>query len=944
MEKILNKNVYTVNRNKRFLFYLLMALSMLGVIVLQFGRYNTCNAAATEEKLVYQGSFERIENDGSRVTIQVPGSYTVPAGETLTIVTQLPADFSQDTLMIRSSLQDVKFYVGGELRTEYDTSGTRLFGKNSASSYVFCPTSAADAGKEVRIELKSNTASYSGVVNTVYCGDKADIWMYLFHTYGITTIVALFLLFAGIVTIIFGILLGIVYHEKFELEYLGWCVIMSAIWMLGESKLRQFVVPNPSALASLCFVMIMLAPLGISYYIDTLQKGRHRRIFGIIENIAFLDIMVCSGLHIAGFADYIETLPVTHSILIITIFIVIITMIVDVRRGCLDEDKLTLAGIMIALIMVAAEAVSTYYLVSISGVFVALGMIILLVVNFLKTLRIIQNIENQRNKEEMERRKKQMETMSLQVMQTLASTIEAKDGYTRGHSYRVSEYSGLIAEELGWKEEEIQTLKYAAYLHDIGAIGIPDMILNKPTKLTEEEFAVIKKHTVIGSGILKNITLVDHMEEVARSHHERYDGTGYPDGLEGEEIPLYARIVAVADSYDAMKSRRIYRNSLDDTIIYNEIRKNRGKQFDPEIADAFLELLNEDRLEINPEEHRRYNEGDESRPEIEDFISNVVTTIKQQEESEGFDFLTGLPMRNRGEKLIAEFMQQSPGYLVFLDMDNLKKINDVYGHKAGDRALRLLGSLLLDQARHAIVCRLGGDEFLMYMPDATRDEAVETVEKVLKGFVEGEEKDPEINCASVSAGICRVARGDSFEECYTKADKALYYVKQNGKGGLFFYHQIENQDLEMNSAGRDLEMIARALRDNGNYSGALALDYRGFAKVFEYMSHLEERYKYKYYLVMVTLDTKPDYSMNIEDIEHALECMEKAIRKKIRAVDVCTRYSSMQYLLILFKAEEDQIPKVMERIFAQYHEQYGKEDMIPEYEYVPVEKDRPADL
>lgn len=939
----MNKNVYTVNQSKRFLFYLLMALSLIGVIVLQFGRYSTYNAEAIEEKLVYQGSFERIENDGNRVPIQVPGSYRVPAGEILTIVTQLPADFSQATLMIRSSLQDVKFYVGGELRAGYDTSGTRLFGKNSASSYVFCPVSAADAGKEVRIELKSNTANYSGVVNTVYCGDKADIWMCLFHTYGLTTIVALFLLFAGIVTIIFGVLLGIVYHEKFELEYMGWCVIMSAIWMLGESKLRQFIVPNPSALASLCFVMIMLAPVGLSYYIDTLQKGRHRRAFGIIENIAFLDLMVCSGLHIAGVADYIETLPVTHFILLVTIFTVMVTMIVDVRRGCLDEDKLTLAGIMIALIMVVVEAVSTYYLVSLSGVFVALGMIILLVVNFMKTLRIIQNIENQRNKEEMERRKKQMETMSLQVMQTLSSTLEAKDEYTRGHSHRVSEYSGLIAEELGWKDEEIQKLKYAAFLHDIGAIGIPDMILNKPTKLTEEEYAVIKKHTIIGSGILKNVTLVDHMDEVARSHHERYDGTGYPDGLKGEEIPLYARIVAVADSYDAMKSRRIYRNSLDDTIIYNEIRKNRGIQFDPEIADIFLDLLNEDRLEISSEE-RRYNEDDESRAEIEDFISNVVTTIKQQEDSEGFDFLTGLPMRNRGEKLIAEFMQQSPGYLVFLDMDNLKKINDVYGHKAGDRALRLLGTLLLDQAQHAIVCRLGGDEFLMYMPDATRDEAVETVEKVLHGFVEGEEKDPEIKCASVSAGICRVDRGDSFEECYTKADKALYYVKQNGKGGLFFYHQIENQNLEMNSAGRDLEMIAKALRNNGNYSGALSLDYRGFAKVFEYMSHLEERYKYKYYLVMVTMDTRPDSSMNIEDIEHALECMENAIKKKIRAVDICTRYSSMQYLLILFKAEEEQIPKVMNRIFTQYHELYGKEDMVPEYEYVPVEKDRPADL
>ena len=119
-----------------------------------------------------------------------------------------------------------------------------------------------------------------------------------------------------------------------------------------------------------------------------------------------------------------------------------------------------------------------------------------------------------------------------------------------------------MQKNLGWDKKEIRNLKNAAHLHDIGKIGIPDNILNRPTRLTEEEFQVIKEHTVIGAEILKNITLIDHVKEVARSHHERYDGMGYPDGLKGEEIPLYARVIAIADCYDAMKSRRIYRNPL----------------------------------------------------------------------------------------------------------------------------------------------------------------------------------------------------------------------------------------------------------------------------------------------------------------------------------------------------------------------------------------------
>ena len=153
----------------------------------------------------------------------------------------------------------------------------------------------------------------------------------------------------------------------------------------------------------------------------------------------------------------------------------------------------------------------------------------------------------------------------------------------------------------GWKQKDTFHLRNAAHLHDIGNIGIPDAILNKPARQTDEEYAVNKEHTIIGAEILKNITLVKHVVEVARSHHECYDGTGYPDGLKGEEIPIQARIVAVADSYDAMRSRHIYRNTLKPEAIYEQFQKNRGVQFDPEITDTFLRLLDEGRLVIEDE-------------------------------------------------------------------------------------------------------------------------------------------------------------------------------------------------------------------------------------------------------------------------------------------------------------------------------------------------------
>lgn len=936
-EKNLDKNVYAVSRKKRYLFYILVILSLSLVGILQFTVKDESRGRISEESVTYKGEFIWKKADGNYEKIQVPGRYQVPAEETMTILTTLPLDYAENSLAIRSSLQNIRFYIDGELREEYDTSDTRLIGKNTASGYVFCTTSEADAGKEVRIELQSNTEKYSGVVNAVYCGDRTEIWEYLFQTYGMETVVASFLLFAGIITIVFSIALSIVYQMKFDMEYLGWCVLVAAVWMLGESKIRQLLVPNPTALSSLCFVMILLCPVPISYYVDTLQEGRHKKAFAVIEDLAFLNLIICSALHITGYADYIETLPIAQAAIGVTVFLVAATFIWDLRRGY-RIDGYAAAGIIVALTAVVIETASVYFVVSISGVFIGSGMIILLILCLIRTIRNIWKMESNKQKKEMDKHREQLEEISLQLMQTLSTTIEAKDEYTRGHSYRVAEYSALIARELNWDEDEIRNLKNAAYLHDIGKIGIPDNILNKPVKLTDEELGVIKEHTVIGAEILKNITLIDHVKEAARSHHERYDGRGYPDGLKGEEIPLYARIIAVADSFDAMKSRRIYRSPLDDQVVYNEIFQNRGTQFDPELADIFLKLLDEERV-ITEKERELFDEdgtGLNMESEIEKFISSVMTTIKTQENIEGFDFLTGLPMRNRGEMLAAQFMQQDDGYLVFLDMDNLKKMNDLYGHKAGDRALKLLGSLLMEYTRHAVVCRLGGDEFLMFVPKVSKERITEIVTGIQKDFDAEKEKDPEIRFASVSAGICEVNKGDPFEECYSKADKALYHVKQNGKGSFFFYYQLEDEKAGDHGTGKDLALVSKALSASGDYSGALELDYREFAKIYEYMNSMEKRYKCHCYLVMVTLETEADSASNIEDIEFALECMEQAIRQKIRKVDVCTRYSSMQYLIILFEPDEETIPNIMERIFGQYREQCGKKNLLPNYDYMSM--------
>lgn len=193
-----------------------------------------------------------------------------------------------------------------------------------------------------------------------------------------------------------------------------------------------------------------------------------------------------------------------------------------------------------------------------------------------------------------ENRRQSMERMSLQMVQALAKTIDAKDTYTNGHSTRVAEYSVMIAKRMGYTGEKLGHLYYAALLHDIGKIGVPREIINKPARLTDEEYAIIKSHPSIGANILKEVTEIPDIAIGARYHHERYDGKGYPDGLCGVEIPELARIIGVADAYDAMTSKRSYRDVLAQDIVLEEIEKGKGTQFDSEIAQIMIELMKDD--------------------------------------------------------------------------------------------------------------------------------------------------------------------------------------------------------------------------------------------------------------------------------------------------------------------------------------------------------------
>ncbi len=194
--------------------------------------------------------------------------------------------------------------------------------------------------------------------------------------------------------------------------------------------------------------------------------------------------------------------------------------------------------------------------------------------------------------EELLSSKEQLVKSYLESIEILRYTVEAKDTYTRGHSERVSEYSVLIGKHLGISSKDIKTLKIGALFHDIGKIGISDSILLKKGKLTKEEYNEIKKHPVIGKNILSNAEIFQDIIPIVLHHHESYNGKGYPNHLSGKDIPLLAKIVCVADAFDAMTSKRSYRDELDISYVKSEIKSQAGIQFDPVVATTLLDILN----------------------------------------------------------------------------------------------------------------------------------------------------------------------------------------------------------------------------------------------------------------------------------------------------------------------------------------------------------------
>lgn len=541
--------------------------------------------------------------------------------------------------------------------------------------------------------------------------------------------------------------------------------------------------------------------------------------------------------------------------------------------------------------------------------------------------RIMELAELQNDLEtKLEEKTKLVEKVSLNSIMVIANTIDAKDAYTSGHSLRVAKCSAAIARKLGWSEKDVQNLHYVALLHDIGKIGVPDAILNKPSRLSDEEFQVIKKHPVIGNDILKDIHMIRSVAEGALYHHERYDGRGYPFGLAGEDIPLYARIIGIADAYDAMTSNRIYRHKLTMEKVIREFENGRGTQFDPLLTDLFLEMLH-DGFDVAAEEGI-ISWDDDLASESSALLSKVMTEYAADIQQKAVtDPLTGLYTRNYAEARITKLLGEAhPGSLMMIDMDNFKSINDTYGHIAGDKTLKIFADTLkANTCDEDVVCRLGGDEFIVFLTGMNdRQEVSEKAQAILDMLAENLGKFKFGQKSSVSIGIAIFPNdGKNFEMLYNNADKSLYYVKRNGKNSFAFYSDEKPKNM-VHDTGMDLNYIRTMLegRMNEPEGGVFKVEYQDFQRIYKYISRGVKRNNQQVQTLLFTLTIDENEAPNL-DLEEPMKTLELAVASSLRMVDVGTRYSSIQYIVILMDTDIENGRMVADRVIKQFYKMYG---------------------
>lgn len=517
-----------------------------------------------------------------------PDGIKVDRGQVITIERVLPDTISDGMRMgLRSSREEMKIYVDGQERGSYSVDDFSTKRKSVVSAYVLVDLNAVDAGKTISIEI-SCSSNPTVRLNRITYAYGNNVWFPYIQDNISLVIVAVLMVFLGVFAIGLYACIRKRVSEAKSVFYLALTIIIAGMWMIAESEIRQVIFNSPSLSNVFSFMLIEIIAAFGAMYCNEVQKHHYRKLYTILECVILIQVLTNIVLNVTGIVDFYDSLILSHSWSALTIVTVAGTLIADTVTKRSRAYRFTALGLATLVFCSMLEIINFYlYNVVTMGLFLGVGLLVLL--GFTIVQAVIDILRS------AEKRRVEAEKSNRITFQTIASTIDAKDEYTGGHSDRVGHYAKLLAMEVaddyGLSKQDISSISYIGRMHDIGKIGVPDSVLNKNGRLTDEEFELMKKHTIIGYDILKNIDYIPNLREGVRSHHERWDGRGYPDGLKGEQIPLFARILCIADSYDAMTTDRVYRKKLDKATVLSELRNNGGRQFDPDLSKVFIAMV-----------------------------------------------------------------------------------------------------------------------------------------------------------------------------------------------------------------------------------------------------------------------------------------------------------------------------------------------------------------
>lgn len=647
--------------------------------------------------------------------------------ETVELEAAIPKEYSGKTLFFLSADKTIKIFIDGKETYSFGDNYKSPFGHTPGSVYCFVDIPDNIEAGLIRIEMSSYYENYATYMPQIRVADRDVAILTLLKENLLSIFYCVIMIMTGVLLLILGSVQKLMHKDSQGMPYLGLVLILSSAYYAIETKILQIIYGNETLYSMMVFLFLMLLPSLLLIYYMYSEGEKNNKSFITVLILTFINTLGQIILQVLNIRDFMEMAFVSH----ILIFLTIVVVLVNYARIAVRKGRGAASFEMAALIIMALGSIidlGRTYVFKVGDLgrysrfaMMSYGLIMLFI-------HIRRNIKNEtraieENKiyleKEVDRKTKEIKNLLIQSMNTLSNAVDAKDYYTNGHSIRVAEYSKMLAEKLGLDKDRQEEIYYAGLLHDIGKIRVPDSIIKKEGRLTDEEYEYIKLHPVSGYHILKEISASSDIAIGAKYHHERYDGKGYPNGLQGENIPEIARILGVADAYDAMSSNRCYRKALPQDVVRAEIVKGRGTQFDPHIADIMLNIIDEDRdykLKQNDEYQRTIAVvSDEKLYEkvdgllnqdsylVEHYIDIGKALYKCERGDVGLLILDN-EMQGISLKAVSEKLRHlDTSFIVMSDNHNLQTIIDKERIIIDDYIVKPLNSLQLNEMVHSVL-------------------------------------------------------------------------------------------------------------------------------------------------------------------------------------------------------------------------------------------------